>query len=288
MHSESLLEINGLKTWLRSGGKDVHAVDGIDLKIKKGETLCLVGESGSGKSITALSIIQLLPQRISQHPAGSILFDYRDLSDHHETLDMLKQPESKLCEIRGSRIAMIFQEPMTSLNPVFTVGEQISEALRLHHLDLTEEQAFEKAAIALEQVQIKNAKARLKDYPHQLSGGQRQRVMIAMAIACEPDLLIADEATTALDVTVQAEILKLMRELQERRGMSILFITHDFGVVAEMADRVAVMQAGKIVEQGSLDAVLHHPQHEYTRALLAALPHNLDKPFKVEKNHKNG
>ena len=283
MHSESLLEINGLKTWLRSGGKDVHAVDGIDLKIKKGETLCLVGESGSGKSITALSIIQLLPQRISQHPAGSILFDYRDLSDHHETLDMLKQPESKLCEIRGSRIAMIFQEPMTSLNPVFTVGEQISEALRLHHLDLTEEQAFEKAAIALEQVQIKNAKARLKDYPHQLSGGQRQRVMIAMAIACEPDLLIADEATTALDVTVQAEILKLMRELQERRGMSILFITHDFGVVAEMADRVAVMQAGKIVEQGSLDAVLHHPQHEYTRALLAALPHNLDKPFKVEK-----
>lgn len=281
MHSESLLEITGLNTWLRSGGKDVHAVDGIDLKIKKGETLCLVGESGSGKSITALSIIRLLPQRISQHPAGNILFDYRDPADHHEMLDLLEQPESKLCEIRGSRIAMIFQEPMTSLNPVFTVGEQISEALRLHHPDLTEEQAFEKAATALEQVQIKNAKARLKDYPHQLSGGQRQRVMIAMAMACEPDLLIADEATTALDVTVQAEILKLMCELQKRRGMSILFITHDFGVVAEMADRVAVMQQGKIVEQGPLDQVLHHPQHDYTRSLLAALPHNLDKPFKV-------
>lgn len=284
MNSESLLEINDLKTWLRSGGKEVHAVDGIDLKIRKGETLCLVGESGSGKSITALSIIRLLPQRISQHPAGNILFDYRGRDDHHEELNLLEQPESKMCEIRGSRIAMIFQEPMTSLNPVFTVGEQISEALRLHHPDSTEEDALEKAATALEQVQIKNAKARLKDYPHQLSGGQRQRVMIAMAMACEPDLLIADEATTALDVTVQAEILKLMRELQERRGMSILFITHDFGVVAEMADRVAVMQQGKIVEQGALEQVLHHPKHAYTRSLLAALPHNLDKPFKVENS----
>lgn len=282
MNSEYLLEINGLKTWLRSGGEDVHAVDGIDLKIKRGETLCLVGESGSGKSITALSIIRLLPQRISQHPAGNILFDYRGQDDHHEILNLLEQPESRMCEIRGSRIAMIFQEPMTSLNPVFTIGEQISEALRLHHPDLTEENALEKVVTGLEQVQIKNARSRLSDYPHQLSGGQRQRVMIAMAMACEPDLLIADEATTALDVTVQAEILKLMCELQERRGMSILFITHDFGVVAEMADRVAVMQQGKIVEQGELDQVLHRPQHDYTRALLAALPHNLDKPFKVE------
>lgn len=282
MNSEYLLEINGLKTWLRSGGEDVHAVDGIDLKIKRGETLCLVGESGSGKSITALSIIRLLPQRISQHPAGNILFDYRGQDDQHETLNLLEQPESRMCEIRGSRIAMIFQEPMTSLNPVFTIGEQISEALRLHHPDLTEENALEKVVTGLEQVQIKNARSRLSDYPHQLSGGQRQRVMIAMAMACEPDLLIADEATTALDVTVQAEILKLMCELQERRGMSILFITHDFGVVAEMADRVAVMQQGKIVEQGELDQVLHRPQHDYTRALLAALPHNLDKPFKVE------
>ena len=278
MNPDTLLEIRNLKTWLRTGGKEVHAVDGIDLEIRKGETVCLVGESGSGKSITALSIIRLLPQRISRHPAGSILFDYRDPAGRHETLDLLQQPESKLYEIRGSRIAMIFQEPMTSLNPVFTIGEQISEALRLHQPELPEAEVLERVVTALEQVQIKNARERLNDYPHQLSGGQRQRVMIAMAIACEPDLLIADEATTALDVTVQAEILKLMRDLQQRQNMSILFITHDFGVVAEMADRVAVMQAGRIVEQGPLRDVLQHAQHPYTRSLLAALPHNLEKP----------
>ena len=254
------------------------------------QVIIVSGLSGSGKSITALSIIQLLPQRISHHPSGEILFDYRDQQQQRTVIDVLKQPESQLCEVRGSRIAMIFQEPMTSLNPVFTVGEQIIEALRLHNPQLTMADAAERAVIALDQVQIKHPEKRLRDYPHQLSGGQRQRVMIAMAMACEPDLLIADEATTALDVTVQAEILKLMRDLQQRSGMGIFFITHDFGVVAEMADQVAIMQNGEIVEQGELYSVLKKPQHDYTKSLLAALPHNLEKPPRTEselRKHKS-
>jgi len=267
--SEVLLEVRHLHTYLSTGEQVVKAVDDISFTLKKGETFCLVGESGSGKSITALSVIRLLPQGIATHPAGDIQFKGQDL---------LKVEEAQLREIRGSQIAMIFQEPMTSLNPVFTIGEQIIEALQLHHPDMSDEQAEQKALAALTQVQISNPHERFNDYPHQLSGGQRQRVMIAMALACEPDLLIADEPTTALDVTVQAEILKLMRQLQADTGMSILFITHDFGVVAEMAHQVGVMQHGKLVEVGTTKQLLTQPQHPYTQKLLASVPENLAKP----------
>jgi len=278
MAGESLLRVENLTTCLRSGGVRLTAVDDISFSIDRGETFCLVGESGSGKSVTALSIIQLLPAAISSHPQGRILFDYRGDDNSVTRVDMLRNSESMNRKIRGARIAMIFQEPMNSLNPVFTVGEQIVEALQLHRPDLSDAAARALAIEALTQVQIPDPAQRIDDYPHRLSGGQRQRVMIAMAMACEPDLLIADEPTTALDVTVQAEILRLMRELQQRRGTSILFITHDFGVVAAMADKVAVMQAGRIVESGPRDQVLYQPQHRYTRQLLAALPENLARP----------
>ena len=272
-----LLEIENLSTHLRSGGQIVKAVDGVSFSIDRGETFCLVGESGSGKSVTALSVIQLLPRDIATHPGGHILFDYRRDDGRVENIDMLTADEAHKCAIRGSRIAMIFQEPMTSLNPVFSVGDQIVEALQRHHPAMSYAEARERAITALEQVQIPNPSERVDEYPHRLSGGQRQRVMIAMAMACEPDLLIADEPTTALDVTVQAEILRLMKELQARKGMSILFITHDFGVVSQMANRLAVMRLGKIVESGLLNDVLHTPKHEYTQQLLAALPENLKR-----------
>ncbi len=275
--SAPLLRVQDLRTHLRSGGRVVRAVDGVSFDIRRGETFCLVGESGSGKSVTALSIIRLLPPRITRHPTGRILLD-GGVDGQGAPLDLLRAPESDLCRIRGGRIAMIFQEPMTSLNPVFTIGEQIVEALLLHNPGMTPDEAEARALAALEAVQIPNARARLGEYPHRLSGGQRQRVMIAMAMACEPDLLIADEPTTALDVTVQAEILRLMKDLQARTGMSILFITHDFGVVSQMADRLAVMRHGQIVESGPLRRVLRQPEHPYTRALLAALPENLPRP----------
>jgi peptide/nickel transport system ATP-binding protein len=267
---EVLVDIVGLKTYLRSAGKQVKAVDDVSFSLRQGETYCLVGESGSGKSVLALSIIQLLPQRISSHPMGEVW-----LRHEPKRINLLTADESKMRQIRGSKIAMIFQEPMTSLNPVFTVGEQIIEALQLHHPEMTMEDARKRRLRALQQVHIKNPEARLGEYPHRLSGGQRQRVMIAMAIACEPDVLIADEPTTALDVTVQAEILKLMKRLQKERGMSILFITHDLGVVSQMADRVGVMRAGKVVEEGELRKILYQPSHAYTQSLLQALPENL-------------
>ncbi len=269
----SLLDVNNLHTYLQSGGEIVKAVDDVSFTIPRGETFCLVGESGSGKSITALSIISLLPHGIATHPKGEVWYN----GDN-----MLTLPDEKLRHIRGSQIAMIFQEPMTSLNPVLPIGEQIIEALLLHNPDMDEAEAEERAIKALEQVQIPNAKGRFNDYPHQLSGGQRQRVMIAMALACEPELLIADEPTTALDVTVQAEILRLMRELQDTTGMSTLFITHDFGVVAQMAQQVGVMQRGKLVEVGATADVLRAPEHAYTRQLLAAVPENLVRGFKTK------
>ena len=272
-----LLRVEGLKTHLNTGGKTIKAVDDVSFTIGEGEIYCLVGESGSGKSVTALSIIQLLPEGLCTHPAGQVFFDYRDQLGKHHLVDMLTLPEARLRPIRGSRIAMVFQDPMTSLNPVFTIGEQIVEALLLHNPNMSYAQARERALIALQQVQINDADKRLDEYPHRLSGGQRQRVMIAMAMACEPDLLIADEPTTALDVTVQAEILKLMKDLQRSRGMSILFITHDFGVVAQMADNVGVMRNGQLVESGKVDAVLTNPQHSYTKNLLEALPQNLPR-----------
>ncbi len=264
--SQALLDIRHLRTYLKSDGRTVKAVDDVSFSIPKGETFCLVGESGSGKSITALSVMRLLPQGIASHPGGEILLNGQDI---------LTQPETALQHIRGSQIAMIFQEPMTSLNPVFSVGEQITEALQLHRPSLSDADAVERAMLALEQVQIPKARERFRDFPHQLSGGQRQRVMIAMALACEPELLIADEPTTALDVTVQAEILRLLRQLQDDTGMSTLFITHDFGVVAQMAQQVGVMQQGRLVEVGSTAQVLRQPQHAYTRQLLAAVPENL-------------
>ncbi|MDT4288492.1 dipeptide ABC transporter ATP-binding protein [Methylomonas sp. MO1] len=267
--SQALLEVRNLRTYLRSGGGEVRAVDDISFSIPKGETFCLVGESGSGKSVSALSVIRLLPDGVASHPSGEILLNGQDLL----TLD-----DPGIRAVRGLKIAMIFQEPMTSLNPVMSIGEQITEALQLHHADMDDAEATERTIKALEQVQIPNASSRFADFPHQLSGGQRQRVMIAMALACQPQLLIADEPTTALDVTVQAEILRLMRKLQDDTGMSMLFITHDFGVVAQMAHWVGVMQQGKLVEVGACQAVLRNPQHPYTQQLLAAVPENLAKP----------
>jgi len=277
----TLLSIENLQMHLRVGKKEIiKAVDGINLEINKGETYCLVGESGSGKSICALSVIQLLPNGISSHPSGEILFDWAKKVGGPAVVDTLKLEDDDLQKVRGASIAMIFQEPMTSLNPVLNIGEQIVEAIQLHHPETTEGAAKAQAIEAMEQVQIKNAAGRFNDFPHQLSGGQRQRIMIAMALACKPDLLIADEPTTALDVTVQAEILTLMKDLQKTIGMSILFITHDFGVVAQMAHKVGVMKQGKIIEQGEMRDVLMNPQHEYTQKLLASVPENLEKPAK--------
>ena len=278
----SLLQINSLHTYLDSAKGVVKAVDGVSFSVEKSETFCLVGESGSGKSILALSIIQLLPARICSHPNGEVLFEWRKQTKI-EQVNMLALDDEQLCDIRGSRIAMIFQEPMTSLNPVYSVGEQIMEALLLHHVGMTEETAKQRALKAMQEVRIDNAAGRFDNYPHELSGGQRQRIMIAMALACEPDLLIADEPTTALDVTVQAEVLKLIKELQERKGMSVLFITHDFGVVAQIAHKVGVMKQGKLVEVGETRQVLKHPQHAYSQKLLGAVPDNLVRPTKLEK-----
>lgn len=284
-----LLRVENLKTYLRAADTTVKAVDGVSFEIDSGETFCLVGESGSGKSITALSLIQLLPQDVAEHPAGKILFSHRRDDGSHEQVDMLTLDEERRRHIRGARIAMIFQEPMTSLNPVFTIGDQIIEALQMHTPEMNYSEARQRAIAALEQVQIPNAAERIDEYPHRLSGGQRQRVMIAMAMACEPDLLIADEPTTALDVTVQAEILRLMKELQQRTGMAMLFITHDFGVVAQIADRLAVMKQGLIVESGTARRLINAPTHEYTRQLLASLPENLQRQKSVnDSSHRDG
>ncbi len=265
----ALLSVRNLSTDLRADGRVVNAARQVSFDIMPGETFCLVGESGSGKSVTALSIMRLLPPDIASHPSGEILFAGRDV---------LNMPEEDLRHLRGGSIAMIFQEPMTSLNPVLSIGEQISEAVQLHHPALSPLEVEARTLAALEQVQIPGAAERMRDYPHQLSGGQRQRVMIAMALACEPKLLIADEPTTALDVTVQAGILELLHDLQQRTGMSMLFITHDFAVVAQIAQRVGVMRHGHLVEVGPCGEVLRNPRHAYTRQLLAALPENLAKP----------
>jgi len=273
-----LLSVKNLSTTLESGKETIKAVDGVSFSLDRGQTFCLVGESGSGKSITALSIIDLLPSGISLRQADEILLT--DSSGKARDINQLD--ESAIQDIRGARISMIFQEPMTSLNPVFTVGEQILEALQIHFPELSHTEAWDKVIQALEAVQLPEPEVRAKSYPHQLSGGQRQRIMIAMAMACEPDLLIADEPTTALDVTVQEEILRLMQELQARTGMGILFITHDFGVVARMADQVGVMKQGRLVEVGSVDQVIHTPEHPYTQSLIAALPENLDRTQVVQ------
>ena len=269
----SLIQINNLHTVLKSSGGDVHAVNGIDLEINRGETLCLVGESGSGKSVTALSIMRLLPAGIASHPQGEVLLQ----DDNGDATDLLTLDNEVMSGVRGRRLSMIFQEPMSSLNPVFTIGDQITEALQISWPGMTATEAREIALQSLHEVQIQNPAQSFNEYPHRLSGGQKQRVMIAMALACQPDLLIADEPTTALDVTIQREILSLISDLQRKKGMAVLFITHDLGVVAQIADRVAVMRHGEIVEQGNLDDVLYQPQHPYTVSLLAALPENLQQ-----------
>ena len=278
-NARTLLEVRDLHTWFRTDGETVRAVDGVSFQIETGETFCLVGESGSGKSVSALSVIRLLPTDLTERCDGQVLFrlDPQAGASPH---DLLRLPEEELMRVRGGHIAMIFQEPMTSLNPVFTVGDQIIEAIRLARPRLGYEEARRRAIEALVEVHIERPELRVDEYPHRLSGGQRQRVMIAMAIACRPGLLIADEPTTALDVTVQAEILSLMQELKRRRGMSLFFITHDFGVVAQIADRVAVMREGRIVEIGTLEEVLERPRHAYTRQLLAAVPENLTRIFR--------
>ena len=256
-----LLEVSRLTTVFDLPGGPVAAVDEVSFEVRAGETLCLVGESGSGKSVTALSILRLVqpPGRIA---GGSVRFKGREL---------LSLAEADMRHVRGAEISLIFQEPMTALNPVFSVGDQIGEALLVHGR-ATRREARGRAVELLTAVRIPDAAARVDDYPHQLSGGQRQRVLIAMALACKPSLVIADEPTTALDVTIQAEILDLLREMKKALGLSLLLITHDFGVVAETADRVAVMYAGRIVEEGHVRAIFADPQHPYTRGLLASMP----------------
>jgi microcin C transport system ATP-binding protein len=259
---ETLLEIKDLSVAFGQGDREVLAVDRVSFDIGKSETVALVGESGSGKSVTALSVMKLLPYPAAHHPSGSITFKGQEL---------LTMPERDIRKVRGNDITIVFQEPMTSLNPLHTIERQIAEILLLHK-GLTGEKARARIVDLLAQVGIPDPAHRLGAYPHQLSGGQRQRVMIAMALANEPDLLIADEPTTALDVTVQAQILALLKETQQRLGMSVLFITHDLGIVRKIADRVCVMQKGKIVEQGDVERVFEAPQHPYTKALLAAEP----------------
>src|SRR3954466_5835347 len=268
MTSEPLLAVKDLSIAFSQGERVTLAVDRVSFDIRKGETLALVGESGSGKSVTALSIMKLLPYPAASHPSGQVVFKGQDL---------LGLTERKIREIRGADITIIFQEPMTSLNPLHTIERQIGEILLLHR-GLTGQAARKRILELLNQVGIPNPETRLKSYPHQMSGGQRQRVMIAMALANEPDLLIADEPTTALDVTVQAQILKLLKELQGRLGMAMLFITHDLGIVRKIADRVCVMKDGKIVEAGPVDQVFDRPQHPYTKALLAAEPKGMPAP----------
>src|SRR5512144_2501602 len=260
--NETLLSIRDLSIAFGSGAREFLAVDRVSFDIGKGETVAVVGESGSGKSVTALSVMKLLPYPAAHHPSGSIMFKGRDL---------LPLSERQMRHVRGNDITIIFQEPMTSLNPLHTIEKQIGEILELHQ-GVTGQAARARILDLLDQVGIPDPAGRLKSYPHQLSGGQRQRVMIAMALANEPDLLIADEPTTALDVTVQAQILKLLKDTQTRLGMSVLFITHDLGIVRKIADKVCVMQRGKIVEKGDVERVFTSPEHPYTRALLAAEP----------------
>ncbi|MDE0175857.1 MAG: ABC transporter ATP-binding protein [Defluviicoccus sp.] len=260
--AEALLTADNLSVYFGSGAREVRAVRNISFEIGRGETLALVGESGSGKSVSALSILQLLPYPLARHPGGSIRFAGEEL---------IGCPEAALRGVRGNRIAMIFQEPMTSLNPLHTIEKQIGEILKVHK-GLGRAEARSRIVDLLNRVGLPEAESRLQAYPHQLSGGQRQRVMIAMALANDPELLIADEPTTALDVTIQAQILKLLKDLQRERGMSILLITHDIGIVRKVSDRVAVMTEGEIVETGPTAEIFDNPRHDYTRHLLAAEP----------------
>ncbi|MHC4924385.1 MAG: ABC transporter ATP-binding protein [Planctomycetota bacterium] len=271
-NGEALLELRDLKTYFYTDEGVARAVDGVSYVVKKGETLGVVGESGCGKSVTALSVMRLIPQPPGEIVGGQILFNGKDLAD---------LSDEEMRQVRGNEIGMIFQEPMTSLNPVFTVGDQIMESVLLHR-GVSKEEAREHAIEMLRKVGIPSPESRVDDYPHQMSGGMRQRVMIAMALACDPALLIADEPTTALDVTIQAQILDLMRHLQSELGMSMLLITHDLGVVAQNAQHVAVMYAGKVVEYSTTTEVFGNPHHPYTVGLFRSIPKLGEKVQKLD------
>ena len=262
--SDILLETKGLKVSFRSDFGVSRAVDGVDFQVEKGKVLGIVGESGSGKSVTSLAVMGLVPRPNGYVEDGQILFHGQDL---------LRMSGKEMRRIRGNRIAMIFQEPMSSLNPVFKIGDQLGEALKLHQ-GVKGKENWEKCVEMLELVRVADPRKLMNRYPHELSGGMRQRVMIAMAVLCSPELMIADEPTTALDVTIQAQILALLRELQQQRRMSIMFITHDLGVISEIADRVIVMYAGRVVEEADVRTLLDEPLHPSTRGLLAAIPEN--------------
>ncbi|MBI9042975.1 MAG: ABC transporter ATP-binding protein [Anaerolineaceae bacterium] len=257
-----LLNVQGLETHFRTREGTVHAVNGVSIKLKEGETLGVVGESGCGKSVTMMSMLRLIPQPPGEIVSGKALYQGKDL---------LSMSDEEIRHVRGAQIAMIFQDPMTSFNPVLTIGRQVSEPLEVH-MGMTQKQAEDRVVESLELVGIPNARERLKDYPHQFSGGMRQRVMIAMALTCTPQILIADEPTTALDVTIQAQIVDLVKRLRDELGMAITWITHDLGVIAGLADRMAVMYAGFIIEEAPVKELYADPQHPYTLGLLGSLP----------------
>ncbi len=270
-----VLKVENLRTYFRTRWGEVKAVDGVNFELRKGETLGIVGESGSGKSVTMLSMMRLIPMPPGRIVEGSITLDGEDL---------LQLSESEMSKIRGSKIALIIQDPMTSLNPVLSIGNQVTEAIRIHQ-DIPKRSVMEKALEVLRKVNIPAAESRVRDYPHQMSGGMRQRVVGAIGISCQPLVLIADEPTTSLDVTIQAQYLKLLRDLQQESGMSLIFITHDFGIVAKMCDRVAVMYAGRIVEMGTVRDLFNNPSHPYSEALLASVPkmeEDVDRLYAIE------
>ena len=270
-----VLKVENLRTYFRTRWGEVKAVDGVNFELRKGETLGIVGESGSGKSVTMLSMMRLIPMPPGRIVEGTITLDGEDL---------LQLSESEMSKVRGSKIALIIQDPMTSLNPVLSIGNQVTEAIRIHQ-DIPKRSVMEKALEVLRKVNIPAAESRVRDYPHQMSGGMRQRVVGAIGISCQPLVLIADEPTTSLDVTIQAQYLKLLRDLQQESGLSLIFITHDFGIVAKMCDRVAVMYAGKIVEMGTVRDIFNQPSHPYTEALLASVPkmeEDVDRLYAIE------
>ena len=270
-----VLKVENLRTYFRTRWGEVKAVDGVNFELRKGETLGIVGESGSGKSVTMLSMMRLIPMPPGRIVEGSITLDGEDL---------LQLSESEMSKVRGSKIALIIQDPMTSLNPVLSIGNQVTEAIRIHQ-DIPKRSVMEKALEVLRKVNIPAAESRVRDYPHQMSGGMRQRVVGAIGISCQPLVLIADEPTTSLDVTIQAQYLKLLRDLQQESGLSLIFITHDFGIVAKMCDRVAVMYAGRIVEEGAVRDIFNAPSHPYTEALLASVPkmeEDVDRLYAIE------
>ena len=273
--TETVLTVEDLRTYFTTRWGTVKAVDGISFDLRKGETLGIVGESGCGKSVTMLSLMRLIPEPPGRIVSGSITLDGEDI---------VQISEQEMAEIRGSKIALIIQDPMTSLNPVFSIGNQVEEAIQIHQ-DIPKRSIMEGALEVLRKVNIPAAESRVKDFPHQMSGGMRQRVVGAIGISCQPQVLIADEPTTSLDVTIQAQYLKLLKDIQKDSDLSLIFITHDFGIVAKMCDRVAVMYAGRIVEHGSVRDIFNNPSHPYTEALLASVPkmdQDVDRLFSIE------